>query len=624
MNPLLVFFKFIWKALNFIRKLTINFIFLLFVLLLATIVGLFNQHNKSTELVGEQGALWIALDGYLADNREANMTWQKALNKLDNQYVPRQISTFDLVYAIEAAESDDRIKGIVLDLNLFEGADLPALEYVGKALNSFKQNKPVIAFADNYSQDQYFLASFADEIYLNPIGTVAIEGVSTQNLYFKDMLEKLEVTPHIFRVGTYKSAVEPFLRNNMSPEAKTNTQRWLKGLWQNYIDVVAENRKISKQQILPEINQYLADLKALKGDHSAYIKQRQLVTHFSSRAELEKKLTALFFNENDQVKHVDFDTYLNALPDRLHGDTKHNNSTNKIAIVNVEGTIIDGASYENEVGGDSIAALLNQAAMDDDIKAVVLRVNSPGGSAFASEIIRQEIDHLQAKGKPVVTSMGGMAASGGYWIASTTDYIVADKNTITGSIGIFAMFPTFENSLKKIGVTADGVSTSPLSELSALSALNPQLNQIFQLEIEHGYQHFLDIVSRGRGLTTAEVDKVAQGQIWLGQEALQHKLVDELGGFERAVEKAKELANQKADNQVIDYSVEWLIEEDEGLKSLISSLQQSMKTNLTNRIINDIGLIKPLQKAAQPLNILTKFNDPKGQYLYCLNCAKLK
>ena len=218
--------KFCWKGLNFIRNVVMNFFFLIFMLLAITVFSLSSGSKSQTELVGNQGALLLNLNGYLADNRDENMTWQTALQEINGQSVPMKISSFDVVYAINHAQEDDRIKGLVLDLNYFEGADLPALDYVGNAILEFKKaNKPVIAYADNFSQAQYYLASFADEIYLNPVGNVNIQGLSAQNLYFKSMLNKLEVTPHIFRVGTYKSAVEPFLRDDMSPEAKQNTTR---------------------------------------------------------------------------------------------------------------------------------------------------------------------------------------------------------------------------------------------------------------------------------------------------------------------------------------------------------------------------------------------------------------
>ena len=313
--------------------------------------------------------------------------------------IPQQYSTFDVVYAIDSASQDDRIRGLVLDLNLFQGGDLPALEYVGGAIENFKESgKQVIAYADNYSQAQYFLASYADEIYMNLIGAVFIEGFVQENLYYKDMLDKLEVNPHVFRVGTYKSAVEPYLRNDMSDEAKANLQRWLNVMWNSYKQSVAENRDIKQSAVAPDAHTYLTELKALKGDTTAYVKQRKLVTGVMDRFDFDKKLTELFGEDKDHLpKMVDYDTYLATLPDRMLGETE-----NKIAVVNVEGAIIDGESDDENVGGDTIARLLRQAYDDSKVKGVVLRVNSPGGSAFASEVIRQELVHLQQAGKPVV------------------------------------------------------------------------------------------------------------------------------------------------------------------------------------------------------------------------------
>ncbi|PRJ59409.1 signal peptide peptidase SppA [Haemophilus influenzae] len=610
--------KFCWKALCFIRDLVMNVVFLGFVFLLIAIIGFSSGGKKSTTLTGE-GALLLNLDGYLADNRDETLRWQDALSELNGERVPRKISTFDVVFAIQQAEDDPKIKGLVLDLNYFEGADLPALDFIGGAISHFKDSgKPVIAYSDNYSQGQYYLASFADEIYLNSIGKVDIHGLSQENLYFKEMLDKLAVTPHIFRVGTYKSAVEPFLRNDMSAEAKANMQRWLGEMWNNYVLSVSENRKIKKDNVLPNAKQYLSDLKALKGNSTAYAQQRGLVTDVVTRLDLDKKLTALFGKGSDgKANLIEFDDYLTQLPDRL----EHYNVPNKIAVVNVEGAIIYGESDDENSGGDTIARILRKAYDDNSVKAVVLRVNSPGGSAFASEIIRQETENLQKIGKPVIVSMGAMAASGGYWISSTADYIIADANTITGSIGIFAMFPTFENSIKKIGVNADGISTTELANTSAFSPLAKPVQDIYQTEIEHGYDRFLEIVSKGRQLSKTQVDKLAQGQVWLGSDAFQNGLVDEIGSFNEAVNKAEQLVNQRQDTAVQDFSVEWFTDDN---VSLISTLLRDTKKGAQEQLVKWLGLPPPIQKLQKELNVLTKFNDPKGQYLYCLNCGMVK
>ncbi|WP_443091534.1 signal peptide peptidase SppA [Basfia succiniciproducens] len=630
MQMIMKFLKFCWKGLNFIRDVVMNIVFLFFVLLLAAIVSLTTMVKEKPNLTGDQGALLVNLNGYLADEREDGLNWRNALKKLNDEQVASQYSTFDVVYAIENAANDERIKGLVLDLNYLDGGDLPALDYVGKAIRDFqKSGKKVIAYADNYSQSQYFLASYADEIYLNPIGEVGIEGLSAQNLYFKSMLEKLEITPHVFRVGTYKSAVEPLLRDDMSPEAKANTEQWLGTMWSNYQERIAENRNIAKNSILPEAGVYVDELKALNGDITAYAQKHKFVTQVASRLKLSQNLTALFGeNEQNEPKTVDFDTYLAALPDRLKGDSSDFvQAKNKIAVINIEGTIVDGETNEQGVGGDSIAQLLRKAYKDKNVKAVVLRVNSPGGSAFASEVIRQEAENLKTAGKPVVVSMGAMAASGGYWISSTADYIVADKNTLTGSIGIFAVLPTLENTIKKAGISADGVTTSALVSPSGFSPLTAELKDSLQLQIEHGYERFLSVVSKGRSLTKQQVDNVAQGRVWLGEDAYKMKLVDELGDFDTAVRKAQELANGKlAESEKTDtFSVEWITDENTGLLGgLMKNITQSSQDVIQNAVLKTMGLPKEVKQLQKQLGILTQFNDPKGQYLYCLNCSEVK
>lgn len=626
MQLIMRFLTYCWRVLNFIRDVVMNIVFLVFVLLFAALVGIFTNLNKTHNVIltGDQGALLLNLDGYLADNREETMSWQSALKELNNQHIPRQISTFDVVYTVEQAAKDERIRGLVLDLNFFEGADLPALEYVGQAINTFKtSNKPVIAFADSLSQSQYLLASYADEIYINPIGHVDITGLRQESLYFKSLLDKLDTTAHVFRVGTYKSAVEPFLRDDMSPEAKADLAQWLGQMWSNYKQTVARNRQIDSHAVLPDAKTYIQALRELKGNQTAYSQQRGLVTGLATRLDMENKLIEWFGeDEEGNAKLVEFDQYLSALPDRLVKEGTH-----KIAVVNVEGAIIDGESDEHEVGGDTIARLLRQAYYDDAIKAVVLRVNSPGGSAFAAEIIRQEIKQLQNIGKPVVVSMGAMAASGGYWISSPADYIVADKNTITGSIGIFALFPTFEKTIQKVGIFADGVSTSPLSDISGLSGISTELNDVFQLEIEHGYDKFLSIVSEGRGLSKAEVDKVAQGKIWLGEEALKYQLVDEIGAFDIAVAKAAELVNQslQESEKITDFAVEWLVETDENLlNSVLRDIKHNMQLLVKQTLSETVGMPLEYHHVTQQFGLLNKMNDPKGQYLYCLTCSVIK
>ncbi|MDG6894070.1 signal peptide peptidase SppA [Volucribacter amazonae] len=610
--------KFCWRTLNFIRDCVMNLIFLVFVLVFFSIIGIVSQFDKEPEpLIGEQGALVLNIEGYLADNREQE-SWQNLLKAANNQTVPRQYSVFDLFYAIQNAAEDERITGLVLDLSYFEGGDLPAISYLGEAINAFKQqDKPVIAVADYYGQSQYLLASYADKIYMNKAGQVDIHGFAMQNLYFKSLLDKLDVTPHVFRVGTYKSAVEPFLRDNMSAEARKNTTQWLTQMWQSYQHTVAENRHIDINEVLPEPQRFLAELTALNGDLTAYSVKRQLISQLITPFEFNQELIKLFgYGANDRYKHIDYDRYWQSLPDPFIA-----NSEQKIAVVNVEGAIIDGESDESSVGGDTIARLLRQAREDSDIKGVILRVNSPGGSAFASEIIRQGVDDLQQAGKPVVVSMGAMAASGGYWIASTADYIVADPNTLTGSIGIFAMFPTFENSIKKIGIYGDEVAVSPFSQGSLITPLSNEVKDVIQLSIENGYDKFLSIVSKGRGLSKDEVDKVAQGQVWLGTDAYRYKLVDELGSFNQAVSKAVELVEKRQPNEKQPHlSLEWLVDEQGLFDKLFQDFDRQIKSSIGQAIFDLLGIKPDHYQQVKSQFGLSQFNDPKGQYLYCLNC----
>ncbi len=629
-NAMTFLCKFLWKSLNFIRELVMNIVFLFFVVICATIfVGIHQlnqwQGNKNTKpTLPQKGALYINLNGYLADTRPEDSVRQlvkDAISSSDD--VPQQFSIFDLVNAIHHAKNDPKIDGLVLNLSDFTQGNFPAIHYVGDAIADFKQShKPVIAYAQNYGQHGYLLASYADQIYMNPMGQVGITGLNVENLYFKNLLDKLDVTPHIFRVGTYKSAVEPFMRDNMSQAARNNMQRWLNQTWQDYVNVVAKNRNITTEQVLPSATAYLNDLKRLNGDNTLYAKERHLVTNFANSLTFEKALASKFGeNKEGEPNLIGYDAYLKTLPDAMTTDKKA-----KIAVISVEGSIIDGESRDGQTGGDTIVKQLNEVYHDDNIKGVILRVNSPGGSAFASELIRQMLMQIKAEGKPVVVSMGGMAASGGYWISSGANYIVADPDTLTGSIGIFAMIPTFEKTLHKIGVNADGVSTSDLAKSSMLSGITPINGDILQQEINHGYDRFLTIVSEGRHMSKADVDKIAQGQVWLGRDALKNHLVDELGNFDVAVAKAKSLivaTNDKVTEK--DLGVEWVENEDNPtLLSFFKSLDKQGKAAIKAQVTETLGLPKAYIKVTNQINLLDKFNDPKGQYLYCLGCGDIQ
>lgn len=621
---MLVIFKSIYKVFRCIREFVMSLFFILFVMICFAVVSLLQTDTKMVKqpVPVEKGALLLNLDGYLADNHDEFGDFHRFVqSELGGSSDPAKISVFDVVRAIKAAEYDDKITGLVLDLRYFEGGDLASLHFVGDEITRFKKsNKPVLAIGEYYTQKQYFLASFADKVYLNRAGFVDLHGLNYSTLYFKSLFEKIEAIPHVFRVGTYKSAVEPFLRDDMSPEAKANASLWLEQLWGQFSQKVAENRQINAKTIVPEISQYLADYKKAKGDDAQYALQKGFVTELVDNQQLQQILLEQFGKHVDgDYNYVSFFDYVATLSDRF--DVQ---DSNKIAVVNVEGEIILGESDESSAGSDTIVNLLRKAREDNDVKGVILRVNSPGGSAMASELIRQEIDAVQQAGKPVVVSMGGMAASGGYWISATSDKIVASPNTLTGSIGIFGLAVSFEQTAKNLGISEDGVATSPLAKDIGFKPVSKAQGEILQIGIENGYDRFIELVSRGRKMSKSEVDKVAQGQVWTGQAAFERGLVDELGDFNQAYQSVVELVNQqrkaKGEAEIEGFSTQWMITQDD---DLLSQFMRDFKLQLPFKVstLFDLPLVKSAEK---PLELLNKFNDPKQMYLYCLNCGTVK
>ncbi|WHP48142.1 signal peptide peptidase SppA [Mannheimia bovis] len=612
--------KAIYKMFRCIRECVINLFFILFILFLVPVVGFIASSQNTQKPVFTQGALRLNLDGYLVDNREEFTDFYRLLQSELGGAEPFKISTFDVVQAISKAKNDPQITGLVLDLHNLQNADFSSLDFIGNEINSFKESgKPVIAIGEQYSQKQYYLASFADEIYLNKAGSVELQGLSYSNTYFKTLLDKIEAEPHIFRVGTYKSAVEPFMRDDMSEEAKQNARGWLNGTWQQTVEMIAHNRKIEPTEINLSAENYIEKYKAAKGDDAQFALHQKWVTQLASNQESKAKLIEKFGeNSEGAYNHIEFSDYELELNDRF-ADI----NVPKIAVVNVEGAIITGESDQSGVGSETIVKLLQEARADKNVEGLILRINSPGGSAMASELIRQEVEEFQKVGKPVVASMGGMAASGGYWIAATSDKIIASPNTLTGSIGIFGLAVTFEKTAKKLGVSEDGISTSALAEPIGLKSLPKEQGEVLQIGIENGYDRFLELVSRGRNMSKEAVDKVAQGQVWLGSDALKHGLVDELGNFNVAFVTLSDLINQKREAQskakVERFGLQWFAEQDD---SLFGTLARDFKTQLQVSLTNwlDLPVLKQSQKQ---MEMLSRFNDPKQMYLYCLNCGKV-
>ncbi|HHJ2687458.1 TPA: signal peptide peptidase SppA, partial [Escherichia coli] len=533
------FFKWTWRLLNFVREMVLN---LFFIFLVLVGVGIWMQvSGGDSKETASRGALLLDISGVIVDKPDSSQRFSKLSRQLLGASSDRlqENSLFDIVNTIRQAKDDRNITGIVMDLKNFAGGDQPSMQYIGKALKEFRDSgKPVYAVGENYSQGQYYLACFANKIWLSPQGVVDLHGFATNGLYYKSLLDKLKVSTHVFRVGTYKSAVEPFIRDDMSPAAREADSRWIGELWQNYLNTVAANRQIPAEQVFPGAQGLLEGLTKTGGDTAKYALENKLVDALASSAEIEKALTKEFGWSKTDKNYRAISYYDYAL--KTPADTG-----DSIGVVFANGAIMDGEETQGNVGGDTTAAQIRDARLDPKVKAIVLRVNSPGGSVTASEVIRAELAAARAAGKPVVVSMGGMAASGGYWISTPANYIVANPSTLTGSIGIFGVITTVENSLDSIGVHTDGVSTSPLADVSITRALPPEAQQMMQLSIENGYKRFITLVADARHSTPEQIDKIAQGHVWTGQDAKANGLVDSLGDFDDAVAKAAELAKVK-------------------------------------------------------------------------------
>ncbi|HCR3983953.1 TPA: signal peptide peptidase SppA [Kluyvera ascorbata] len=606
------FFKWTWRLLNFVRELVLN---LFFILLVLVGVGIWMQLSSTTEH-STRGALLMDISGVVVDKPSPS----SKLSVIGRQFFGassdrlQENSLFDIVQTIRQAKDDRNITGIVLDLKNFAGGDQPSMQYIGKALREFRDSgKPVYAVGDSYSQAQYYLASFANKIWLSPQGVVDLHGFATNGLYYKTLLDKLKVSTHVFRVGTYKSAVEPFIRDDMSPAAREADSRWIGELWQNYLNTVAANRQVTAQQIFPGAQGVLDGLRKVDGDTAQYALDNKLVDNLGSSADIEKAMTKAFGWSKADNNYSAISMYDYAV--KTPADTG-----SSIAVVFANGAIMDGEETPGNVGGDTTAAQIRDARLDPKVKAIVLRVNSPGGSVSASEVIREELAAAKAAGKPVVVSMGGMAASGGYWISTPADYIVASPSTLTGSIGIFGVINTVENTLDSIGVHTDGVATSPLADMAMTKALTPEVQQMMQLSIENGYKRFITLVAQSRKSTPEAIDKIAQGHVWTGEDAKANGLVDSLGDFDDAVAKAAELAKVKT------WHIDYYQSEPTFFDMVMDNLSGSVRASLPQAL--QAYLPAPLANAANAVKAesdkLAVFNDPQNRYAICLTCANIR
>lgn len=449
----------------------------------------------------------------------------------------------DVLAALDAAAKDPQISRVLLMLDDFSGAGLASLREVAAAMDRFKASgKPVIAWGLSFDQRQYFLAAHASEVYLHPMGAVMIEGLGRHRTYFKDALDKLGVNANVLRAGKYKNAGEPFFANKPSPESIESDKHVMDAVWLAYTQGVEKARQLPAGSVMRTINALPDALLAAGGSAARLALQNQWVTALKTQDELRVMLIeqGAKDREGHTFRQIGFNDYLARLPAPARDDA--------VAVVVAEGEIVDGKAAAGRVGGDSTAAIIRRAREDERIKAVVLRVNSPGGSALASELIRRELELTREAGKPVVVSMGDVAASGGYWISMAANEVIAEPNTITGSIGVFGMLPTAEGLMAKIGLGTGGYRTTWLAGgYDVRSGLDPRYAKLVQASIEHIYAEFIDKAARARKTTAAKIDAVAQGRIWTGAQAQAHGLVDRTGSLADALQSARTLAKLPAD-----------------------------------------------------------------------------
>ena len=596
-----------WQGLSACRVIVGNLIFLALIVLFLSI--LFYDGQKD---LPDQAALILAPQGDIVIQKTETMLSSRLMGEASR----KETLLKDIIDVIDHAKDDQRVKVLVLDLHDMGNAATSKLADIGEALKRFKTSgKPIYASGDYYGQQQYYLAAHADHLYLHPMGGVVLTGYGIYRNYFKSALEKLMIQFHVFRVGTYKSALEPFLRDNMSEYAKEANLSWLSVLWKAYTGSIAELRGLQPEAVDDYINNVSVNLSVVKGDTARLALDHGLVDALKTRDEFREELIALVGEDKDEmtINQVRFDDYLDDIEPQRE---QNRENASKVGVIVAKGVILDGVQPAGKIGGDTLTDVIRQARLDDAVKALVLQIDSPGGSALASEIIRRELELTRQSGKPVIVSMSSIAASGGYWIASAADEIWAAPSTITGSIGIYSAFATFEKSLDYLGVHSDGVGTTQVADgFDTTRPLNPIIADSMEQVIQHNYQRFIKTVSEGRNLTLQDVEKIAQGRVWAGETAKELGLIDQFGNLQDAVKSAANMANLK------DYDVIYIEQPLTAREKLTKRLNQFL-TGATNDILGGVAhpAVRFIKKLGPELEAIAELNDPQGVYAYCLVC----
>ena len=594
----------VWHFINGSRKVFLNLLFLMFIFMIYVAL-------KPPELMRLKSDTALVIRPYGNVVEQYSTTpMDRALQEATGQE-RSETRLRDMLEAIHRAAGDDNITQLVIDPNYLWHIGLAGLKDLGHAVDAFRSTgKPVIAVADNVGQQQYYLASLADEIWLNPNGLVWIDGYSSYRHYYREGLEKLAVEINLFRVGEYKSAMEPFIRDDMSPAAEKAGKFWLNNLWQQYLEGVSKHRGIPLLTLQAAIDDLPSRIEAVDGDFARYALELGLVDRLmtgpDSRQELARRGTA--DKDGDSYRAVGMLDYLN-----LTKENKDFSGAKRIAIVVAEGEIASGRQPAGRIGSISTAEQLRRAARDDKVAAVVLRINSPGGDAFASEALRLELEQVRESGKKVVVSMGNVAASGGYWMAMAADEVWASPATITGSIGVFGILPTFAATLDKRGVHTDGFGTTNIAGRIRLDrSLDPDMARLFQSSTERIYRQFINLVSAARGIE--DVDAVAQGRVWSGDQALERGLVDKTGTFQDAIEAGARIAGLGD-----DYQIDWVEPKRSALDEFFTEFMARAVANLNLSVSTPFELpVSWLQSILDDLQFMASKEGRFTVAAYCL------
>ena len=606
--PMIRFFKAIWRILTGISRAISVLVPLLFVAIFLVFFSI-GMQESAPEPLPEKAALLIAPAGPLVEDSPPVDPVAAFLNQEFEQPTLLQ----DVIRAVSWAATDDRITSLVLNLENLAGPTTSQVIELSEAIDAFKAaDKPVIAVGDFYSQAHYLLAAQADHILLHPEGGIFLEGFSVYRSYLRTFLENIRVTMHVFKAGEHKSAVEPYLRDDMSDGEREIVTRWLNGLWSAYSEMAESGRGLPAGSLDAFIEDFPARLASADSDMAETMIAGGWIDTLAGHAERDAALAEWVgvTDEEGQAEMVDLVPYLEDVKTQQQAADE---GLPLIAVVPVEGTLVPGDSEEGMAGADTVIGYIDMALEADDLAAIVLRVNSPGGSVFASDLIRRKLAEARAAEIPIVVSMGTVAASGGYWIAAEADQIWALKTTLTGSIGAFSAFPTIEGIVDYIGVTVDGVGTTSLAgEASLNRGLSPEMATIVQ-SISNGiYSDFIELVATGRGMEIEDVKLIAEGMVWTGEEALERGLVDSLGGLDQAIVAAADLAGLE----------QWRVRRTRPPVTFESVLLEELSRSLGVTSALRGGLFESLVNSFKPVvKSLSSLRDPMNVYAQCFTCA---